>query len=87
MAAFPTPLPVPNPTKSFWLNSAPDVNPLAKVGSDGPLIPEADICIIGSGMTGVSAAYHISRALAEQPSLRRSTPLKIVLLEAREFCE
>ncbi|KAI1787022.1 FAD dependent oxidoreductase [Ganoderma leucocontextum] len=83
--ADPAPLPVPNPTKSFWIDSAPDANPLAKQGSHGPLTHDADICIIGSGITGVSAAYHLSRLLsANQPP--SDTPLKVVILEARDFC-
>ncbi|PIL27976.1 hypothetical protein GSI_09920 [Ganoderma sinense ZZ0214-1] len=82
--ADPAPLPVPNPTKSFWIDSAPDANPLAKHGSDGPLTHDADICIVGSGITGVSAAYHISRLLADQPP--SDSPLKVVILEARDFC-
>jgi len=48
----PANLPVPNPTKSFWLDSAPDANPLATEGSEGALTLDADICIIGSGITG-----------------------------------
>ncbi|TRM58301.1 FAD dependent oxidoreductase [Schizophyllum amplum] len=70
-------LPVPNPTKSFWIDSAPDANPLAKEGSEGPLTTDADVCIIGSGMTGVSAAYAFSKL---------EEGLKVVILEARDFC-
>lgn len=82
-----TPLPVPHPTQSFWLS--PNANPLAKAGSTGPLTSDADICIIGSGITGVSAAYHLTRLLAAQRavSLPDARPLKIVILEARDFCE
>lgn len=69
-------LPVDNPTKSFWLNT-PDANPLADAGSTGELTEDADVCIIGSGITGVSAAWHLSNGL-ERPS--------VVILEAREFC-
>ncbi|THU94716.1 FAD dependent oxidoreductase [Dendrothele bispora CBS 962.96] len=76
-------LPVSNPTKSFWLDSAPDVNPLANEGSKGPLTQDADICIIGSGITGVSAAYHMSKIIAERPT---ETTFKVVILEARDFC-
>ncbi|KAF9013800.1 FAD dependent oxidoreductase [Hymenopellis radicata] len=68
-------LPVSNPTKSFWIDS-PGANPLAKEGSLGDLITEADVCIIGSGITGISAAYHLSRKAG----------LKVAVLEARDFC-
>ncbi len=73
-------LPVANMTSSFWLNSSANPNPLRNVGSDGPLTPDADVCIIGSGLTGVSAAYHLSQS-------EIASHLKVVVLEAREFCE
>ncbi|KAK7451085.1 hypothetical protein VKT23_012761 [Stygiomarasmius scandens] len=75
----PPSLPIPNPSKSFWL----EANPLANEGSEGPLTQDADICIIGSGITGISAAYHISKILAERQD---EMLLKIAILEAREFC-
>ncbi|KAG6889551.1 hypothetical protein C0995_016678 [Termitomyces sp. Mi166 len=74
-------LPVPNSTHSFWINS-PGANPLAKEGSEDDLILNADICIIGSGITGVSAAYHLARSLAA----REGAPSKVIILEARDFC-
>lgn len=78
-AGEPASLPVSNSTHSFWLHPSKEVNPLAKEGSDGPLINDADLCIIGSGMTGISAAYHISK-MSEKP-------MKVVILEARDFCK
>lgn len=77
-----TSLPVANPTKSFWLDSSPDANPLAAEGSTGPLTADADIAIIGSGVTGVAAAYHLAKSLQSA-----GQQAKIVVLEAREFCE
>lgn len=79
----PASLPVPNPTQSFWLDSSPDANPLGKEGSDVPLTSDADVCIIGSGISGVSAAYHLSKAIEADPKLGS---LKAVILEARDFC-
>lgn len=76
----PANLPVKNPTRSFWIDT-PGANPLAKEGNEGPLTHDADVCIIGSGITGVSAAYHLSKA-AEQKGLK----IKAVILEARDFC-
>jgi hypothetical protein len=76
-------LPVGNPTKSFWLDT-PGANPLADEGSTGLLTNEADVCIIGSGMTGVSAAWHLSKML---DLASRESTTRIVVLEAREFCE
>lgn len=74
-------LPVANYTVSFWLRG-PNVKPEPAHGSEGPLTTDADVCIVGSGVTGVSAAYHLSEALKG-----KDKPLKVVVLEAREFCE
>jgi hypothetical protein len=76
--------PVPNATRSFWMAAAPGVNPLAHTGSTGPLTPDAEICIIGSGITGVSVAYHLSKLFGDDATL--PSQLSIVILEAREFC-
>ncbi|KAH9930477.1 FAD dependent oxidoreductase [Epithele typhae] len=75
VAIGPTPLPVANSTKSFWIDS-PGANPLAKVGSTGPLTHSADVCVIGSGISGMSAAYN----LASEPGLN------VAVFEARDFC-
>ena len=77
LAYKPASLPVPNSTYSFWLHPSNEVNPLAKEGSSGDFANDADICIIGSGITGVSAAYRISKNAPEK---------KVVVLEARDFC-
>ncbi|KAJ7593915.1 FAD dependent oxidoreductase-domain-containing protein [Mycena floridula] len=82
MEYSPASLPVPNPTASFWLDS-PGASPLATEGSTGPLTKDADICIIGSGITGVSAAYHLAKLFANDTS---RPPIKATILEARNFC-
>ncbi|KAG6840776.1 hypothetical protein C0991_004501 [Blastosporella zonata] len=74
-------LPVPNSTHSFWIDT-PGANPLAREGSESELTPEADVCIIGSGITGVSAAYHLAKTLAT----REGGQVKAVVLDARDFC-
>ncbi|KAI0686323.1 FAD dependent oxidoreductase [Cytidiella melzeri] len=82
-------LPVPNATKSFWMqNLDQDHTPSPTEGSEGILTNDADICIIGSGITGVSAAYHLSQAVATGWKHRAAKgPLKVLILDAREFCE
>lgn len=80
----PAGLPSPCPTRSFWADSSPGANPLAREGSTGPLTSDADVCIIGSGMTGVGVAYHLSEAI--ETNVERQSPLKVVILEARDFC-
>ncbi|KAF9462560.1 FAD dependent oxidoreductase [Collybia nuda] len=77
-------LPVPNATHSFWINT-PGANPLAKEGSEGELTRDSDICIIGSGITGVSAAYHLAKHFDHRKdSSARQT--KVVIVDARDFC-
>ncbi|KAG7440531.1 DAO-domain-containing protein [Guyanagaster necrorhizus] len=66
-------------TSSFWFNSHDNPNPLCNMGSNDPLTPGADVCVIGSGLTGVSAAYHLSQS-------EIAPYLKVVVLEDREFC-
>lgn len=76
--------PVSNATRPFWMDGAPGVNPLARAGSTGPLTTDADICVIGSGITGVSVAYHLSK-LFENNATSQDAP-SVVVLEARDFC-
>lgn len=80
----PADLPSANPTRSFWAHSSPDANPLACEGSHGSLTTDADICIIGSGISGISVAYHIAEAVGNKTIL--GAPLRVVILEARDFC-
>ncbi|KAG2040208.1 FAD dependent oxidoreductase [Suillus americanus] len=84
--APPAKLPSRNPTRSFWIDSSPDANPLAGEGSQDPLPSEADVCIIGSGITGVGVAYHLIELL-NNASFSVKRPLSIVILEARDFCQ
>ncbi|KAG5643493.1 hypothetical protein DXG03_000734 [Asterophora parasitica] len=79
----PAGLPVPNSTHSFWINTA-GANPLAKEGSGGNLTRDADVCIIGAGITGVSAAYHFAKHFG---TLEDGKALKAVILEARDFSD
>lgn len=58
---------------------------MAEEGSTGDLTQEADVCIIGSGITGVSVAWHVSQMMREHDD--GSKMMSIVILEAREFCE
>ncbi|KAF8066928.1 FAD dependent oxidoreductase [Lyophyllum atratum] len=79
----PAGLPVSNSTRSFWIDT-PGANPLAVEGSEGELTLDADICIIGAGITGVSAAYHLAKAFGGRGE--HHAPVKAVILEARDFC-
>ncbi|KAG6809057.1 hypothetical protein H0H92_001768 [Tricholoma furcatifolium] len=78
-------LPVANSTHSFWINT-PGANPLAREGSEGALTGDADVCIVGAGITGVSAAYHLARAFANETREGGEGPVRAVVLEARDFC-
>ncbi|KAI0032695.1 FAD dependent oxidoreductase [Vararia minispora EC-137] len=82
----PASLPVPNPSKSFWIDSSPDANVLAVEGSNGPLTTDVDVCIIGSGITGVSVAYHLAKLVQAKSEFGLKSPVHAVVLEARDFC-
>lgn len=79
-----TTLPVHTPTRSFWLYGTPDANLLAQEGSTSDLPSDVDICIIGSGITGVSVAYHLAKQFDGYEHPKKA--LKVVLMEARDFC-
>ena len=76
--------PVPNPTISFWQQDL-DISPTPDHGSTDTLRKDADIVIIGSGITGVSAAYHLAKTFAQETGLTK--PIEAVILEARDFCQ
>ena len=81
-------LPVPNPTRSYWLNyPSPSVNELANEGSEDLLTSKVDVCIIGSGITGVGAAYYFAEAIKKMegdPFVNEE--FRVVVVEARDFC-
>ncbi|KAF6756559.1 FAD dependent oxidoreductase-domain-containing protein [Ephemerocybe angulata] len=79
----PVPLPVDKPTKSFWTHS-PGANEFAREGAEGELVRDADVVVIGSGLTGISAAYHLAKKLGE--TLGEGEGKRVVVLEARDFC-
>ncbi|KAK6431847.1 hypothetical protein LTR95_011989 [Oleoguttula sp. CCFEE 5521] len=69
-------MPVPNPTTPYWRT---ELHPIDEHRSTEQLPKDCDIVIIGAGLSGVAAAYHlISKAGSNLPS--------IVLLEARQVC-
>jgi hypothetical protein len=93
----PASLPVSSPTKAFWthpglskdwptIKDDPEgyktTNPYAREGSEGTLTEQADVVIIGSGITGVSIALELARLVRNGE--RRT--MKVVILEARDFC-
>jgi hypothetical protein len=72
--------PVPNHTLSYWRS---ELHPIDSYCSSEQLPSSCDIAIIGTGMTGVSTAYHLSRLHATNPSGKKPS---IVILDAREVC-
>ena len=71
--------PVPNSTASYWRS---EPHWLDEYRSTKELPSQADIVIVGTGLAGVSTAYHLldrkDNDYAHQPS--------ILLLEARQVC-
>ncbi|KAG0646717.1 hypothetical protein D0Z07_6189 [Hyphodiscus hymeniophilus] len=70
-------LPTPNSTKSFW-HSEPSKTLLGH-RTTSSLPTTADVVIIGSGISGASAAHHFSQD-------QHGKDLDIVMIEAREAC-
>lgn len=68
-------LPVPNATIPFWRT---DLDPLDSHRSTEELPSHCDILVIGAGYAGASTVHHILK--------QQTSPLKILLLEAREAC-
>jgi hypothetical protein len=72
-------IPVPNPSKPFWLENPPFP---ALVNAQSKTLPKtADIVIIGSGITGASVARTILSECASMEIKQR-----VVMLKARETC-
>ncbi|KAJ4261686.1 hypothetical protein NW762_007124 [Fusarium torreyae] len=69
-------LPIPNSTDSYWLDDPP-FPALCEI-QDDELPEEADVVIIGSGITGASVA----KTLLELSKLK----LRVVVCEARQLC-
>jgi len=72
-------LPVPNSTASYWRS---EPHWLDEYRSTEELPSQADIVIIGTGIAGVSTAYHL---LDRKDNENASQP-SILLLEARQVC-
>ncbi|OJD10140.1 hypothetical protein AJ78_08726 [Emergomyces pasteurianus Ep9510] len=70
--SIPVSLPHPNPTVSYWQNPPDEIG---NICSTTKLPAEADIAIVGSGISGVAIAYDI---------LHRAPKTQIVMLEARQ---
>ncbi|PWN23695.1 FAD dependent oxidoreductase [Microstroma glucosiphilum] len=82
----PAPLPCPHPLPSYWTQTSSEPGPAQGVFTpqDGvDMEPEVDVAIIGAGITGISAAYHLANRLTPRYD---GQPIKVVVLEARDFC-
>lgn len=73
------PFPVPNSTASYWRS---EPHWLDEHRSTEELPQNADIVIIGTGIAGVSTAYH----LLDEENDDASPKPSILLLEARQVC-
>lgn len=74
-------LPVDSPTESYWLDQPPFPE---LVNAQSPVFPEeADVVIIGSGITGAAVARTI---LHEWRRKGEGDNKRVVVLEARQIC-
>ncbi|KAI9016734.1 FAD dependent oxidoreductase [Hyaloraphidium curvatum] len=72
--------PVADPSSSYWLHELDAdrvLGPEYAATDSAPLPAEADVVIVGAGITGISVAYHLSRL----------TDLRIVVLDSRGVSE
>ncbi|GAA5964276.1 hypothetical protein JCM3765_002794 [Sporobolomyces pararoseus] len=79
----PSDAPNDGPLDSFWTKNF--TSPLSDQGKDLQLPEQADVVVIGSGLTGVFAVDQLVEQLSKT-GLTSSEKLKIVVLEARGFC-
>ena len=70
--------PVKDSTTPYWRSQ---LHSLDQYRSTEDLPTNCDVAIIGSGMAGVSVAYHLTKDLKEGEAFP-----SIVLLEARQVC-
>ena len=88
LARKPSPCAPPGPTsaasRSYWIDSGE--NPLASHGSTDALpTRRQDVTIVGTGVSGVSALFHLVDGLPDahdDPSQSR----EITIIDARDFC-
>jgi hypothetical protein len=73
--------PHPRPTLSFWLQGARN-EPLIRHRTTQAIPSDADVVIIGAGMSGAATAYHLFK---EHDPARGALP-EVVIIEAREAC-
>ncbi|KAH6886963.1 FAD dependent oxidoreductase-domain-containing protein [Thelonectria olida] len=73
------PLPIHNPTKSYWIEGAD--SPLRDFRSTDALPADVDVVIIGSGYAGATTAYWLHKHTEASPQKPQ-----ILLLEARDIC-
>lgn len=73
-AAIPVTLPRDNPTPSYWQDPPDEI---ADLRSSESLPENADVVIVGSGITGAAVAWNL---------LQNDPTRSIVMLEARQAC-
>jgi hypothetical protein len=71
-------LPVPNPTKCFWIEAAE--SPLRDFRSKPELPEEADFVIVGSGYAGTTAAYWIDKVSSDNLQCVACQKMRTLLL-------
>ncbi len=73
-------IPLINSSTPYW--TFPN-SPIAESGRDSQLPSDADIVIIGGGLSGTAVAKTILENSSHNSSI---SPIKLVMLEARDAC-
>lgn len=76
-AKIPVLRPVAEPTAAYWQEPPDELADWQSEIEVGEMVEEADVVVVGSGITGAATAF---RLLAEKKELR------VVMLEARGLC-
>lgn len=80
-------LPVSNPVTSYWLS---EPHPHADLRSSPRLPQRCDVAVVGAGLAGVLAAYHVLKKSHGDATAagdgEKSGGLDVVLLDARQLC-
>eukprot|EP00946_MAST-07B_sp_MAST-7B-sp1_P004396 g4396.t1 len=79
-----TETPTESPSRSYWLECLPrDLVALRHTRTSAELARHASVVVVGGGMAGVSAAYHLARN--RQSSWSSEAP-RVLLIESRGLC-
>lgn len=82
--SIPSGLPSTNPSSSFWHTEPSSLLLGHRTTEDLPT--EADIVVVGTGISGASVVHHSLEKLKTRAEEGERKKLNVLVLEAREVC-